>query len=109
MATLIFDNVYLDKVFTSSREKENLYSQLKINKYFKKFYKFDDSVLNMINKKKKEVYSFFLFFYRIYKYNTKTKTWTHYTSLPVATRFPSAAYNANDNSIYVIWLLIIFR
>lgn len=54
----LFDNVYLDKVFTSSREKENLYSQLKINKYFKKFCKFDDNVLNLINKKNKEVWVF---------------------------------------------------
>ena len=54
----LFDNVYLDKVFTSSREKENLYNQLKINKYFKKFNKFNKNILNLVNKENKEVWVF---------------------------------------------------
>lgn len=54
----LFDNVYIDKVFTSSRECINTYNQLKINKYFKRFNKFDKNVLNMISKDKMEIWVF---------------------------------------------------
>lgn len=55
---LLFNNVYLEKVFSSEREKNDIYLQKKIDKIFKNFKKFDLNVLNKIQKEKKEVWIF---------------------------------------------------
>ncbi len=54
----LYNKVYIDKVFTSTRESTDTYSQLKINKTFKDFNKFKKSVLKEISKDKKEVWVF---------------------------------------------------
>ena len=53
-----FDNVYLLDVFSSAREKEGDLMQKKIDRYFRKFKKYDDNVLEMINESKNEVWIF---------------------------------------------------
>lgn len=57
-ALSLFDTVYLDKVFPSSREKVSTFKQLKINKIFKKYRLFTPSIINLINPKKAEVWVF---------------------------------------------------
>lgn len=57
-ALSLFDEVYLAEVFTSKREKYNLYKQLKINKIFNLFHKFDPDILKQISPEKKEVWVF---------------------------------------------------
>ena len=53
-----FDNVYLLDVFSSAREKEGDLMQKKVDRYFRKFKKYDDNVLEMINESKNEVWIF---------------------------------------------------
>ncbi len=45
-----YDDVYLMDVFTSKREKENNYQQEKINRYFKKFKKYNNTIIQNIRK-----------------------------------------------------------
>ena len=54
----LFDDIYIDKVFTSKREGYDKYQQLKIDKIFKNFKSFDIETLNKINKKKREIWVF---------------------------------------------------
>lgn len=54
----LFDNVYVDKVFTSAREKQNKYLQLKVDKIFKRFYCYSKNILNQINKENDEIWVF---------------------------------------------------
>ena len=44
----LFDSIYLAKVFTSKRESENIYQQLKINKIFKNYRSFTPKILDLI-------------------------------------------------------------
>lgn len=53
-----FDEVYLEKVFASAREKENAELQTKINEYFRSFKVFTPFVLQKIDFSKKEVWVF---------------------------------------------------
>ncbi len=54
----LFDSIYLAKVFTSKRESENIYQQLKINKIFKNYRSFTPKILDLIDKKKFELWIF---------------------------------------------------
>lgn len=54
----LFDSIYLAKVFTSKRESENVYQQLKINKIFKNYRSFTPKILDLIDKKKFELWIF---------------------------------------------------
>lgn len=54
----LFDKVYLEKTFTSTREKENEETERKINQIFNNFETFDDNVLKLISKSNKEVWVF---------------------------------------------------
>lgn len=54
----LFDQVYLEKVFTSVRENNSIYLQKKIDKIFSKFNKFNKSVLENINKENKDIWIF---------------------------------------------------
>lgn len=53
-----FDNVYLLDVFSSAREKNNVKLQKKINKYFKKFNKYEENILSGIDGNDKVVWIF---------------------------------------------------
>lgn len=53
-----FDEVYLLDVFSSVRESEGVLMQKKIDRYFRKFKKYDDSVLEKISESKNEVWVF---------------------------------------------------
>lgn len=57
-ALSLFDAVYLDKVFPSSREDESTFKQLKINKIFKKYRSFTPSIIDLINPNNSEVWVF---------------------------------------------------
>lgn len=57
-ALSLFDAVYLDKVFPSSREEESTFKQLKINKIFKKYRSFTPSIIDLINPNNSEVWVF---------------------------------------------------
>ncbi len=54
----LFDSVYIEKTFTSKREKENIEIENKIDEAFSCFNKFDESILEKINLKEKEVWVF---------------------------------------------------
>lgn len=54
----LFGSIYLAKVFTSKRESENVYQQLKINKIFKNYRSFTPKILDLIDKKKFELWIF---------------------------------------------------
>lgn len=54
----LFDEVYIENVFTSEREKENIHLQNQIDEIFKPFSKFNMNILNKINKENKEVWVF---------------------------------------------------
>ena len=54
----LFDEVYLLDVFTSTREAKSNFLQKKIDKYFRKFYKYDENVLKKIDKLNFEVWIF---------------------------------------------------
>ena len=52
------DDVYLMDVFSSAREKEGVLMQRRVNRYFKKFKKYDNYVLDSICESNKEVWVF---------------------------------------------------
>lgn len=54
----LFDDVYLLDVFSSSREKEEENKQKIVDKYFRKFKKYDEEVLKLINKNEYDVWIF---------------------------------------------------
>lgn len=54
----LFDNVYIEKVFTSKREKLDPKNEEYINDKFSSFFKFDPSILKKIDFLKKEVWIF---------------------------------------------------
>lgn len=53
-----FDKVYLENVFASKREASDYQKDEDVKKYFKKFEKFDNSVIDKININKKEIWLF---------------------------------------------------
>ncbi|MBE6130342.1 MAG: hypothetical protein E7183_01270 [Erysipelotrichaceae bacterium] len=53
-----FDDVYLLDVFSSAREKEGVLMQKRVNRYFRKFKKYDSSILESICESNKEVWVF---------------------------------------------------
>lgn len=55
---MLFDEAYVDKVFSSKREKENDTLEKKVNKAFKMFPHFNLDVLNRIKKDEKAVWIF---------------------------------------------------
>jgi UDP-N-acetylmuramate--alanine ligase len=54
----LFDDVYLLDVFSSAREISDEQMVKKVNRYFKKFKKFNENILNNIKKEKNEVWVF---------------------------------------------------
>ena len=54
----MFNEVYLLDVFTSAREKEEELLQKKVDRYFKRFNKYHEGVLNEINKNEQDVWVF---------------------------------------------------
>ncbi len=54
----LFDNVYIEKTFTSKREKDNLDNENLVNKLFEKYKKFDKEIINKIDGNKKEIWIF---------------------------------------------------
>ena len=54
----LFDKVYIEKVFASERELKDMYKQAKINKIFNEFEKFNENVINEIDKNLNEVWIF---------------------------------------------------
>lgn len=57
-ALSLFDSAYLAKVFTSKRENEDTYKQLKINKIFRKYRSFNPNILKLIDSSREEVWVF---------------------------------------------------
>lgn len=53
-----FDKVYMLDVFSSMREGKSMVYQKKVNRYFRCFSKFNEEVINKINKTKNEVWVF---------------------------------------------------
>ena len=54
----MFNEVYLMDVFSSAREKEQELLQKKVDRYFRKYKKYDENILNMINMHEKDVWIF---------------------------------------------------
>ena len=54
----LFDKVYLEDVFTSKREEFDWKKENELRKYFDEFDKFENCILNYIDKKKKEIWVF---------------------------------------------------
>lgn len=54
----LFDEAYLANVFTSKREGESIYKQLKVNKIFKDFRRFSPTIMDLIDKTKREIWVF---------------------------------------------------
>ncbi len=54
----LFDKVYIENVFSSKREKENLILEQEINDFFNEFEKFNINVIKEINQNKDEIWVF---------------------------------------------------
>lgn len=54
----MFNEVYLMDVFSSVREKEQELLQKKVDRYFRKYKKYDENILNKINLDEKDVWIF---------------------------------------------------